>query len=124
MEAMDADVQRNANAVYKPLFARLENLTKEIYDPPLETQNRFLLISDQGFPELFDHVHVSYGTLPFNTLRALFEEGNMIFEPKLIVFTIASPGIAWISRISLCHFRSQSVYRFFAWEAIPENPQQ
>ena len=37
---------------------------------------------------------------------------------KLIVFTLASLGIIYISRSSLRHSRSHGFYRFFAWEAI------
>ena len=42
----------------------------------------------------------------------------MIFHFKVIVFIVASIGIAWVSRASLRNFRSHGFYRFFAWEAI------
>jgi len=37
---------------------------------------------------------------------------------KLIVFTLATLGIIYVSRLSLRHPRSHGFYRFFAWEAI------
>lgn len=42
----------------------------------------------------------------------------MAFQFKVIVFIVASVGIAWMSRSSLRNFRSHGFYRFFAWEAI------
>jgi protein-S-isoprenylcysteine O-methyltransferase Ste14 len=42
----------------------------------------------------------------------------MTFQFKVIVFIVASAGIAWVSRASLRDFRSHGFYRFFAWEAI------
>jgi len=42
----------------------------------------------------------------------------MPFQFKVIVFIVASVGIAWVSRASLRNFRSHGFYRFFAWEAI------
>lgn len=42
----------------------------------------------------------------------------MTFQFKVIIFTVASVGIAWVSRASLGNFRSHGFYRFFAWEAI------
>jgi protein-S-isoprenylcysteine O-methyltransferase Ste14 len=42
----------------------------------------------------------------------------MALQIKLIIFVIASLGIAWISRASLRKFRSHGFFRFFAWEAI------
>ena len=42
----------------------------------------------------------------------------MSFQFKVIVFIVASAGIAWVSRASLRDFRSHGFYRFFAWEAI------
>lgn len=42
----------------------------------------------------------------------------MAFQCKVIVFIVASIGIAWVSRASLRDFRSHGFYRFFAWEAI------
>ena len=42
----------------------------------------------------------------------------MTFQFKVIVFIVASVGIAWVSRASLRNFRSHGFYRFFAWEAI------
>jgi protein-S-isoprenylcysteine O-methyltransferase Ste14 len=42
----------------------------------------------------------------------------MAFQFKVIVFIVASAGIAWISWASLRDFRSHGFYRFFAWEAI------
>jgi protein-S-isoprenylcysteine O-methyltransferase Ste14 len=40
------------------------------------------------------------------------------FQFKLIVFMVASVGLAWVSRTSLRDFRSHGFYRFFAWGAI------
>jgi protein-S-isoprenylcysteine O-methyltransferase Ste14 len=37
---------------------------------------------------------------------------------KLIVFAVATAGLAWVSRSSLRNFRSHGFFRFFAWEAI------
>ena len=42
----------------------------------------------------------------------------MVFQFKVILFIVASLGIAWLSRTSLRDFRSHGFYRFFAWEAI------
>ncbi len=42
----------------------------------------------------------------------------MAFQFKVIVFIVASAGIAWVSWTSLRDFRSHGFYRFFAWEAI------
>ena len=42
----------------------------------------------------------------------------MPLQSKVIVFVVASAGIAWVSRASLRDFRSHGFYRFFAWEAI------
>jgi protein-S-isoprenylcysteine O-methyltransferase Ste14 len=42
----------------------------------------------------------------------------MTFQFKVIVFIVASLGIAWISRASLRHLRSHGFYRFWAWEGI------
>ena len=42
----------------------------------------------------------------------------MALQFKLIVFVVASIGLAWVSRSSLRDFRSHGFYRFFAWEAI------
>lgn len=42
----------------------------------------------------------------------------MILRIKVVVFIVASIGIAWINRSSLRDFRSHGFYRFFAWEAI------
>ena len=42
----------------------------------------------------------------------------MTFQFKVMVFIVASLGIAWVSRSSLRDFRSHGFYRFFAWEAI------
>ena len=42
----------------------------------------------------------------------------MPLQFKVILFIVASAGIAWVSRASLRHFRSHGFYRFFAWEAI------
>jgi len=43
---------------------------------------------------------------------------SMPLQSKVIVFVVASAGIAWVSRASLRDFRSHGFYRFFAWEAI------
>jgi protein-S-isoprenylcysteine O-methyltransferase Ste14 len=49
----------------------------------------------------------------------LKERSNtMPLQSKVIVFVVASAGIAWVSRASLRDFRSHGFYRFFAWEAI------
>lgn len=37
---------------------------------------------------------------------------------KVIIFALATAGIAWISRSSLPDRHSHGFYRFFAWEAI------
>ncbi len=37
---------------------------------------------------------------------------------KVILFVLATIGIAWVSRSSLRDLRSHGFYRFFAWEAI------
>ena len=37
---------------------------------------------------------------------------------KLIIFFVASAGIVYVSRASLCVPRSHGFYRFFAWEFI------
>jgi len=37
---------------------------------------------------------------------------------QVIVFTVASAGIVWVSRSALLDLRSHGFYRFFAWEAI------
>ena len=42
----------------------------------------------------------------------------MTFQFKVVVFIVASVGIAWVSRSSLRNFRSHGFCRFFAWEAI------
>jgi protein-S-isoprenylcysteine O-methyltransferase Ste14 len=42
----------------------------------------------------------------------------MTFQFKVVVFIVASVGIAWVSRSSLRNSRSHGFYRFFAWEAI------
>ena len=42
----------------------------------------------------------------------------MPFQLKLIVFIVASAGLAWLSRSCLREFRSHGFYRFFAWESI------
>ena len=42
----------------------------------------------------------------------------MPFQFKVIVFIVASVGIAWVSWPSLRDFRSHGFYRFFAWESI------
>ena len=42
----------------------------------------------------------------------------MTFQFKVIVFIVASAGIAWLSRSCLRDFRSHGFYRFFAWETI------
>jgi protein-S-isoprenylcysteine O-methyltransferase Ste14 len=42
----------------------------------------------------------------------------MISQLKVIIFVVASGGIAWVSRVSLRHSRSHGFYRFFAWEGI------
>jgi protein-S-isoprenylcysteine O-methyltransferase Ste14 len=44
--------------------------------------------------------------------------GNLLFQFKLIVFIIASVGLAWVSWPSLRDFRSHGFYRFFAFESI------
>ncbi len=41
----------------------------------------------------------------------------MPFQLKLIVFVVASAGLAWLSRSCLREFRSHGFYRFFAWES-------
>ncbi len=41
----------------------------------------------------------------------------MTFQFKVIVFIVASAGIAWISRTSLRSFRYHGFYRFFAFES-------
>jgi protein-S-isoprenylcysteine O-methyltransferase Ste14 len=42
----------------------------------------------------------------------------MSFQFKVIIFVVASVGIARLSWSSLRDFRSHGFYRFFAWEAI------
>jgi protein-S-isoprenylcysteine O-methyltransferase Ste14 len=42
----------------------------------------------------------------------------MSFQFKVIVFVVASAGLAWVSRSSLRGLRFHGFYRFFAWEAI------
>jgi protein-S-isoprenylcysteine O-methyltransferase Ste14 len=42
----------------------------------------------------------------------------MPVEIKVVVFILATMGIAWISRSSLRDVQSHGFYRFFAWEAI------
>jgi len=42
----------------------------------------------------------------------------MTFQFKIIVFIVVSIGLAWVSRSSLCDFRSHGFYRFFAWESL------
>lgn len=42
----------------------------------------------------------------------------MTFQFKVIVFIVASIGIAWVSQASLRNFRSHGFYRFFAFESI------
>ena len=42
----------------------------------------------------------------------------MPLQFKLIVFVVASIGLAWVSWPSLRNFRSHGFYRFFAWESI------
>ncbi len=42
----------------------------------------------------------------------------MALQFKVVVFIIASIGLAWVSRTSLRDFRSHGFYRFFSWEAI------
>lgn len=42
----------------------------------------------------------------------------MTFEIKVIVFVVASAGIAWVSRAALRDVQSHGFYRFFAWEAL------
>jgi protein-S-isoprenylcysteine O-methyltransferase Ste14 len=42
----------------------------------------------------------------------------MSFQFKVIVFIVASVGLAWVSPRSLRDFRSHGFYRFFAWESI------
>jgi len=42
----------------------------------------------------------------------------MPFQVKVIVFIVASVGIAWVSWPSLRDFRSHGFYRFFAFESI------
>lgn len=37
---------------------------------------------------------------------------------KLVVFLLATLGLAYVSRASLAHPRSHGFYRFFAWEII------
>jgi protein-S-isoprenylcysteine O-methyltransferase Ste14 len=37
---------------------------------------------------------------------------------QLILFLVASAGIVYVSRVSLCTPRSHGFYRFFAWEFI------
>jgi len=44
--------------------------------------------------------------------------GDLLFQFKVIVFIVASVGLAWVSWPSLRDFRSHGFYRFFAWEAI------
>jgi protein-S-isoprenylcysteine O-methyltransferase Ste14 len=42
----------------------------------------------------------------------------MPVESKIILFTLATVGIAWVSRASLRSIRSHGFYRFFAWETL------
>jgi len=42
----------------------------------------------------------------------------MTAQLKVVVFIVASVGIAWASRRPLRDYRSHGFYRFFAWEAI------
>lgn len=42
----------------------------------------------------------------------------MSFQSKVIVFIVASVGIAWVSWTALRDVRSHGFYRFFAWETI------
>ncbi len=39
----------------------------------------------------------------------------MSFQLKIIVFIVASAGLAWVSRSSLRDFRLHGFYRFFTW---------
>lgn len=42
----------------------------------------------------------------------------MTVEYKVILFVLATIGIAWVSRSSLRNVRVHGFYRFFAWETI------
>jgi protein-S-isoprenylcysteine O-methyltransferase Ste14 len=42
----------------------------------------------------------------------------MSLQFKVIVFIVASAGLAWVSRSSLRGLRFHGFYRFFAWESI------
>ena len=44
--------------------------------------------------------------------------GNLLVQFKVIVFVVASLGLAWVSWPSLRDFRSHGFYRFFAFESI------
>jgi protein-S-isoprenylcysteine O-methyltransferase Ste14 len=42
----------------------------------------------------------------------------MSFQLKIIVFIVASAGLAWLTRLSLRDLRFHGFYRFFAWVSI------
>ena len=42
----------------------------------------------------------------------------MTLEYKIILFILATAGIAWVSRASLRRVRSHGFYRFLAWETL------
>lgn len=42
----------------------------------------------------------------------------MIAPYQIVIFSLASLGILWVSRTSLRNIRHHGFYRFFAWEAI------
>lgn len=48
----------------------------------------------------------------------LWDNGIMTLSLKIIVFTMATVGILWVSRSSLRNFQHHGFYRFFSWEVI------
>lgn len=69
-----------------------------------------------------DNISIHYQAVgegkPILVLHGAPLDHQVLLGGKVIVFIVASVGIAWVSRASLRNFRSHGFFRFFAWEAI------